>query len=98
MYNEFLAAGLDGLHHVCYQTDDLEAARRESEALGGKVLQELVFEGGGGIYVDFDGGPGTIVEILQAPPSTIPIFDFMRETAATWDGTGPLRRVPRRTE
>jgi hypothetical protein len=97
LYKEFLAAGLDGLHHVCYQTDDLEAARADSLARGGEIVQELVFAGGGGIYVDFGGGPGSFVEILQAPPETTPIFDRMRDVSATWDGTEPLRRVPRPT-
>lgn len=91
LYNESLRAGERGLHHICYTVEDIDVARRRSLAAGGQIVQELFFANGGGIYVDFGGGPGAIVEILQAPPEGKIMFDMMQGAAADWDGTEPVR-------
>jgi methylmalonyl-CoA/ethylmalonyl-CoA epimerase len=91
LYAESLRAGEQGLHHICYTVEDIDVARQSSLAAGGKIVQELFFANGGGIYVDFGAGPGTIVEILQAPPEGKAMFDMMQAAAADWDGTEPLR-------
>ena len=95
LYKEWLGRGGEGLHHVCHTVDDLEQARVDAIARGGRVEQELQFADGGGIYVDFGGGPGTILEILQAPPQSKPLFEMMRSAAIGWDGTNPLRPIGR---
>ena len=39
LYTEFLAANGPGLHHVCWETDDLDAAVANAERAGLAVLQ-----------------------------------------------------------
>jgi methylmalonyl-CoA/ethylmalonyl-CoA epimerase len=95
LYNEWLQAGQEGLHHICFATNDLRVARQDSIARGGRIDQELFFANGGGIYVDFGGGPGSLVEVLQAPPETKPMFEMMRTAGTNWDGRDPVRTVDR---
>ena len=45
------------------------------------------------IYVDTEGGPGSMVEILKATPGGREFFAMMREAARGWDGTDPVRRL-----
>ena len=93
IYRDALLEGYDGLHHVCYLVDDLEAAKRESLERGGVIIQEMTVPDGGIFYVDYGGGPGGIVEIFKAPPMGQPMFNAMKRVAATWDGTDPVRDV-----
>ena len=95
LYTESLHAGQEGLHHICYAVEDIDVARQRSLAAGGQLVQELFFANGGGIYVDFGGGPGAIVEILQAPPEGKAMFDMMQAAAADWDGSEPVRVLDR---
>jgi hypothetical protein len=93
IYRDALIAGEDGLQHVCYLVEDLEAARAECVQRGGEVVQEMTYSGGGIFYVDYGGGPGSIVEIFKAPPYTLPAFEKMKAAAARWDGSNPVRDV-----
>ncbi len=90
IYRDWRVAGHEGVHHICICVDDLAAARTTAEAAGGTVVQSLSVPGGGGaIYVDTGGGPGTLVEILTLP--SYAGFDMMREAAHGWDGSDPVR-------
>lgn len=94
IYKSWRDQGLEGLHHVCMLVDDVAAARAVCEGVGAVVAQEGRVAGGGGvIYVDTGGGPGTMVEILQPGPGTRELFAMMREAARGWDGSQPLRRL-----
>ncbi|MBS9532674.1 VOC family protein [Mycobacterium sp. M1] len=45
IYTEFLAAGGPGLHHVCVETDDLDATLADAVAGGAEVVQCGVLSG-----------------------------------------------------
>ncbi len=84
----------DVLHHQCVLTDDIMKARAICEEFGAKVLVEgKVGDDGAVIYVDTGGGPGTILEILQASSGTEGLFAMIRDKAKTWDGSDPLRKL-----
>jgi hypothetical protein len=58
------------------------------------VEQEGRVAGGGEvIYVDTGGGPGSLVEIIELPATTLDFFASMREACRTWDGREPVRKL-----
>ena len=89
---------VQGLHHVCILVDDIAHARRVCDENGA----EIVIEGALGdvkvIYVDpapgtAQGGPGSLVEILQQSVDGPGLFAMIKQAAVDWDGSDPLRRL-----
>jgi catechol 2,3-dioxygenase-like lactoylglutathione lyase family enzyme len=83
IYRDSLEAGEAGLQHVCIVVDDLDHARALCEKAGAAVVQEGRIPGGMGrfLYADTGGGPGTMVELLEASPAMLQAFAAMREAA-----------------
>jgi methylmalonyl-CoA/ethylmalonyl-CoA epimerase len=93
IYKAWRDDGMDGLHHVCLLTDDIQKARAVCQAAGAEILQEVFLPGGGeAIYVDTGGGPGTIVEVLQPAPGAADAFAYIHSLSQGWDGSDPIRR------
>lgn len=94
IYADWRAAGLQGVQHLCVMVDDMVSTRTLAQQRGGSIVQEVFMPGGAGeaIYVDFGGGPGTMIEYLQLKPELSAGFDAMRLAAADWDGQDPIRR------
>jgi methylmalonyl-CoA/ethylmalonyl-CoA epimerase len=70
---KFLERRGEGLHHIAYEVDDLEAALSELKAKGVPLIDEKPRRGGRGHMVAFvhpKGNHGLLVELIQAPPST----------------------------
>jgi hypothetical protein len=93
IYRDWLDRGLEGLHHVCIVVDDIHAARALCVERGHSIEQELYYHGGGAIYVDTGGGPGTLIEMVQLIDAQRERFAAYRAAAQDWDGTAPLREV-----
>ncbi|MEP7296063.1 MAG: VOC family protein [Burkholderiales bacterium] len=94
IYKAWHDEGRDGLHHVCVVVDDIARARTVCAAAGARVAQEAEVAGGGEvIYVDTGAGPGSLVEIIQLPQSTLDGFTWMREQCRQWDGSDPVRKL-----
>ena len=84
----------DRLHHTCLLVDDIADAYAACTHRGAKVLVEgKVGETGHVIYADPGGGPGSVVEMLQPQPGTADLFAMLKQAAAGWDGTDPLRKL-----
>jgi len=84
----------DRLHHVCITVDDIGEARRVCADAGAEIIVEgKVGEDGEVIYVDFGGGPGHVVEILQPMTGSAGLFQMIKDAGKDWDGTAPLRRL-----
>jgi methylmalonyl-CoA/ethylmalonyl-CoA epimerase len=69
---KFLERRGEGLHHIAYEVDDLEAALRELKAKGVRLIDEEPRRGGRGHMVAFvhpKGNHGLLVELIQAPPA-----------------------------
>ena len=82
----------DRLHHVCIIVDSIADARRVCADAGAEIIVEgKVGEDGEVIYVDFGGGPGHIVEILQPMTGSAGLFQMIRDAGKDWDGATPLR-------
>jgi catechol 2,3-dioxygenase-like lactoylglutathione lyase family enzyme len=84
----------DRLHHTCLLLDDIADAYAACAEQGAKILVEgKVGDSGHVIYADPGGGPGSVIEMLQPQPGTAELFGMMKQAAADWDGTDPLRKL-----
>lgn len=84
----------DRLHHTCLLLDDIADAYAACAEQGAKILVEgKVGDSGYVIYADPGGGPGSVVEMLQPQPGTAELFGMMKQAAASWDGTNPVRKL-----
>lgn len=84
----------DRLHHVCLLVDDIAEAYAACAKYGAEIIIEGdVGEAGKVIYADPGTGPGGLVEVLQSQPGTKELFGMIRDAAANWDGTDPVRKL-----
>lgn len=84
----------DRLHHTCLLLDDIADAYAACAEQGARILVEgKVGDSGHVIYADPGGGPGSVVEMLQPQPGTAELFGMMKQAAASWDGTNPVRKL-----
>lgn len=80
IYTEFLTAHGAGLHHVCYQVDDLAAAMTEAEAEGLPVVQHGVMAGGSLKFAYLDGAQfgAPYLELAEIGPDMQAFFDSLK--------------------
>ncbi|HJR46456.1 MAG TPA: methylmalonyl-CoA epimerase [Actinomycetota bacterium] len=67
---KFLERKGEGLHHIAYEVDDLEATLAELKAKGVPLIDEVPRKGGRGHMVAFvhpKGNHGLLVELIQSP-------------------------------
>jgi methylmalonyl-CoA/ethylmalonyl-CoA epimerase len=67
---KFIERRGEGLHHIAYEVDDLEAALAELKEQGVPLIDEAPRRGGRGHMVAFvhpKGNHGLLVELIQAP-------------------------------
>lgn len=84
----------DRMHHTCLLVDDIADGYAACAEHGAKILVEgKVGDSGGVIYADPGHGPGSVVEILQPQPGTADLFNMMKQAAAAWDGSDPIRKL-----
>jgi hypothetical protein len=95
MYREFLAAGHEGLQHMSYWSRTYQADYDRAIAAGYKVGQEGQIGGEDGrfVYFDTETHPGTVIEMSDISGGKGPFFERVRERAATWDGSEPIKRI-----
>jgi hypothetical protein len=92
IYTEFLASGREGFHQLAWWATDFEAAVRDAQAAG----WPLVWSGGErGVtryaYLEPPAGAATIIEIMEVTAATDGMATLVREAAAGWDGSEPIR-------
>ncbi|MBV9318768.1 MAG: VOC family protein, partial [Mycobacterium sp.] len=92
IYTEFLEAKGPGYHQLAYWTDDFDAAMKAVERAGWPV----VWSGGEGFgvrfaYVEPPNSPAQVVEISELTETTRASSAYIRDAAAGWDGTDPIR-------
>jgi hypothetical protein len=99
MYREFLDAGREGLQHVAYWTRDYQALYDRALSQGYAIGQEGQIGGERGrfAYFDTEAHPGTVVEISDISGGKGAFFEHVRKAAVGWDGSDPIRTIPRRS-
>ena len=96
IFTEFLSSGHEGFHQLAYWTADFAATMQAVEAAGWPVA----WSGGEDIgtrfaYVEPPNSPATVVEIMELTDVTTGMAAFVRDTAASWDGSDPIRSLGR---
>jgi hypothetical protein len=91
IYSDFLKHNAPGLQHVGVIVDDVDRALDEA-GLRSKVVQHGTTTAGHRFaYADTGHHNGTMVEFVTADEKTRDIFRYMKDAAANWDGTRPIR-------
>ena len=92
IFTEFLTAHGPGYHQLAYWAPDFEATMREVE----KASWQVVWSGGEGFgvrfaYVESPDAPAAVIEISELTEATEANAAYMRNAAASWDGSDPIR-------
>lgn len=93
MYRDYLAAGNEGMQHWSSWPEDYEDRLEHALSNGYSVGQAGDSPRGPFVYLWEEGHPGTVIEMAHMTPTRRAIFDAIREAAADWDGTDPIRRT-----
>jgi glyoxalase/bleomycin resistance protein/dioxygenase superfamily protein len=95
MYRDFLDVGREGLQHMSYWTTNYQADFDNFLALGYRPGQEGQIGGEQGrfVYFETETHPGTVIEVSDISGSKGVFFERIRQAAATWDGSRPMRPV-----
>ena len=93
MYRDFLESGREGAQHVAYWTTNYQDLYDQAIADGYTVAQEGSIGGelGRFAYLDTEFDQGTVIEISDISGPKGQIFAYVRDAAANWDGTEPIR-------
>jgi len=80
IYTEFLASHGSGLHHVCFETDDLAAAIRRAEQAGLEVVQQGSMAGGAMEFAYVDGASAGVpyIEVVRLGPEMQAFFEHVK--------------------
>ena len=93
MWNDFLSAGNEGLHHVAFWTTDFDSVLNRALNAGYKIGQQGLISGGRFAYFDAEAHGGTVIELSEQTGPKAGFFKFVREAAADWSGSDPIRTV-----
>jgi len=91
MYQEFLRAGREGMQHWSSWPVNYRELLDRALANGWTIGQEGESARGPFVYFQNEGHPGTVIEMAEATPTRMRIFDQVREAARNWDGRDPIR-------
>ena len=97
LYKEFLDSGHEGFQHISYWTTDYDALYDKALSAGYVVGHEGAIGGDRGrfAYLDNDRalGSDTLIEISEISGRKGTFFEHVREVAASWDGSQPIRTL-----
>jgi catechol 2,3-dioxygenase-like lactoylglutathione lyase family enzyme len=92
IYTEFLSAGREGMNQLAWWAPDFEATMAAAEAAGWTVVWRGTDAGTKYAYLEVpDENPAAIVEIMELNDQTRGMGMMVREAAADWDGSNPIR-------
>ncbi|MER6081324.1 VOC family protein [Streptomyces sp. NPDC001833] len=91
MWNEFLEDQGEGLQHVAYWTDDYDTVLAQALDSGLQVGHQGSLGGGRFVYFDTPSHAGTVIELSEYTGEKLALFSAVREAAAHWDGSDPIR-------
>lgn len=87
IFQEFLADGKTGVHHLCVFTDDLAETEQWIAQRGGMRLQGATFADGSTLaYFAMDAAETVILEVAQLKPEVQGLFAAIQQAGAEWDG------------
>jgi hypothetical protein len=96
LYKEFLDSGHEGFQHISYWTTDYQTLYDKALSAGYVVGHEgsIGSDHGRFAYLENDRalGTDTLVEISDVTGPKGTFFEHVREAAAGWDGSQPIRQ------
>src|SRR5271155_2095298 len=94
VYREFLDAGGEGFHHIAFWTRDVPVVLAAAEKIGWPTIQRGNVGGAAEFaYVDAGRFSSTVVEVMELNQATGWLAATVRDAAADWDGTEPVRSL-----
>lgn len=97
LYREFLASGGEGFQHISYWSTDYQALYDAALAAGFTVGHEGCIGGELGRFAYLENerarATDTLIEISDVTGPKGAFFTHVREAAAEWDGSEPIRRL-----
>lgn len=100
LYQEFLASGREGVHHVGFWPDNFEESCRELERSGCELVSS-VNASTGSVHVKYYSAPqclGLMLEVAPMTPDRVQYFAGIKALADHWDGSRPVRVFLSRAE
>ncbi len=89
-YQEFVKAGIWGLHHVQFETDDMEASIEDARNAGLEPVCKI--NQGGGVFTYLK-GPGVWFELIQTGPELLGFYEMIKSRSKGWDHKNLLDTV-----
>jgi hypothetical protein len=85
----------EGLHHLAYWTDTFDQKLGAARDAGYSVWQQgaIASRDNRFAYLSTQGHAGTVIELSEVSGMKGRLFEHIAQTAATWDGTQPVRRL-----
>ena len=94
MYRDFSQAGHEGLQHVAYWTEQMDATLERIDTAGYAIGQSgEIGENGRFVYLLTEAHPGSVVEVSEINGPKGRFFDHIAEAASGWDGSNPVHRL-----
>ena len=93
MFNDFLRAGHEGMHHWCVWPDDYDACVERALSAGWRIGQGGDSPRGRWVYFESTAHPGTVVEVAEASEGRRRINAGVAAAAEGWDGCDPIRET-----
>lgn len=91
IFQEFLADGRKGVHHLCAFTKDMAETEAWILAKGGTRLQGARYGDGSELaYYAMTGDESIILEIAALKPEVLGLFAAIKAASAVWDGETKL--------
>ncbi len=83
IYTEFLATSAPGLHHLCFEVEDMAAALAAAAGAGVDVVQAGSMMGGGMEFAYLDGAHAGVpyVELARIGPEMRSFYDALKNPA-----------------
>jgi Glyoxalase/Bleomycin resistance protein/Dioxygenase superfamily len=93
VYKDFLDSDRQGAQHIAYWSTDFQGLYDAALDAGYTVAQEGSIGGEQGrfAYLDTEFDQGTMIEISDISGPKGQMFAYVRDVAADWDGTDPIR-------
>lgn len=94
MFKAFIDAGNEGLQHVAYWPEDIDALVDPLLTQGYAIGQTAqVGQLGRFVYLETETHPGTVVEISHLTSTRKAAFEKVRAASEGWDGSDPIRDI-----
>jgi hypothetical protein len=93
VYRDVIESRGYGLHHCAIMTNDFDGDQRRLQASIGPLAMYGVTKAAPArvAYIDARATLGSMLELIELTPGSDALFTMMKQAAAGWDGSDPVR-------